>query len=250
MQQSSARHRDGENETPRGLFMKAMLGYASPIIGSMGDAIQRGDREAAPQNFWEIWNGYTEILACVRALDVSGALLDASVRTSPPINKAEYMRFVFTSHLHELYIMRERMAAYATKMARLYGTSEKVVLDLPGWVKEHLEGVSAIRSRHVHAMRFDTEELHMLSSYEMIATSEYTESRAVRLSAKAARDQSLRKLRRLWRVIIESNKSVVDDLLDRYFDTLARVMLKDGVLIPPGAKAATKSGAAKRRPAP
>jgi len=218
---------------PQEQFMKAMLEYASPTISAMVDAMKVGQHVDVPPNFWEVWGGYTEILGCLDAIDTGKALLGASIRATPPISKADYMRFVITSHLHELYIMRERLAAYAKRMARLYASNDAYVLGLAKWVLDELQGVSDARSKHVHAERFNNKALLDISSYEFIANSKFTDSSDVKSLYQSEGRTALRRFRKEWQATIEANQAALSDLLNQYFETLGKVMLRDGAIVPP-----------------
>jgi hypothetical protein len=139
------------------------------------------------------------------------------------ITRERYIRFHVEAYLHETYILRERLAAFATRATRAYRKTkqrefalavEKQLMD----TVSSLDGIIAIRSRHVHELRFDETRLRNLNAIELIERNSSDPIWSNFLK------QQYPKVRKYWASWVREMNQAIEQLLDQYFGELHRLM--------------------------
>jgi hypothetical protein len=108
------------------------------------------------------------------------AILDAEIyiRKFPysrtRISKSRYLKSIITSHLQNIFILRERMVRYLKVLRKRYGKKStadgKLILEitkiLEDYTKDSFSHLKSIRNMHVHVEEFYDAELEQLSLLE------------------------------------------------------------------------------------
>lgn len=176
--------------------------------------------------FSNIYRGYREII------DSYYCLLDIEVyigrfpysRTS--ISKTRHLSYHMENYLSEVYILRERLKPYFTKVGRLYkkDTSHKSILHktrpLFTVVSESFKGIIATRGSHVHRTRFYDEDLDRLSSQEFLSAHGNDELVVIKNLFKI----EYRIVRRRLKDTLKNNNKQIKILLDACFDVLYEIV--------------------------
>ena len=121
-------HRRARRPRKMGLqhFQAVMADFAAEYIKPMVEAKQAGSEleRTTDKAFRDIFFGYTEITATLDAIDLVEILISVSPPRSKRVIKDDYIKFLVGSHLHEIYMLEQRMTAYATKISRLYKNAD------------------------------------------------------------------------------------------------------------------------------
>jgi hypothetical protein len=128
------------------------------------------------------------------------------------------------AYLQEIYILEQRLTAYANKISRLYRLP-----DLPRIVKkmvyEPLEGIIKTRGLHVHATRYSDERLDMLSTLALFRSVGDELGENLEVGYKVAQIE--------WKKHVKRNDKDIRAIVDGYCDILLAVICVDGQLVFP-----------------
>jgi hypothetical protein len=232
-------------------FTDAILAFSQariePVLkrrmAAAEDAAAKG-RKSAPETlkwrsqpdplFDRVFRGFTEILDTFEMLQDIEVYAGRFPFRGTRASKSRYLRHQVEAHFHELYIMRERLFTYASRLERLYrktaraslaSTRASVARDL---VANTLAGVTATRGAHVHELRFSDPKLDELTGTELLAN--YSEEPMWKLMLS----RQHREARHHWKGVIRKNNQAVHQLLDAYAKLLYPVLFDDqGKLIEP-----------------
>jgi hypothetical protein len=99
----------------------AMADFAADYLRPLREAEKRGEKLVRPTDsaFENVFFGFMEISDTLDVL----ALTETLFRLAPPakrIKKSQYLQFLIGAYLQEVYILEQRLKAYAKKTARLY----------------------------------------------------------------------------------------------------------------------------------
>jgi hypothetical protein len=105
-------------------MLKLMADFASAYLGPAWERKKAGQEHALPTDtqFSEIFYGFSEIGSALDALKLTEELLRLAPPRSKRIDKDSYLKFLVGSYLQELYILEQRLTAYAKKISRIYRT--------------------------------------------------------------------------------------------------------------------------------
>jgi hypothetical protein len=177
----------------------------------------------------DAFQGYMEIGETLeRLLDIELYLRRFPFR-STRITRERYLRFHVEAYLHESYILRERLLTFGKRVTRAYkrGDHRQTAASTGQRLEElarALDGVTQMRGRHVHELRFDETRLRNLGALELI------ERRSSDPVWAGAIKEQYPRVRRHWvRWVREMNEGV-RELLDQYFDELHALMFDAGRL--------------------
>lgn len=209
-------------------YQELMAAWASEYMKPIWEGYQKGagvDR-SAHRVFGTIFYGFTEITNTFDSLRLSETLISIAPPRSKKVSADEYFKYVISTYLQEIYILKERLNAYATKLKRLYERAgkknevEEYLVPVFGKVKSVLDGVVAVRGSHVHDSRYSDDELDRISSLALISRNNSSFEMAYRKSLKSARME--------WGERMGSYNGAIEDLLDWYFSQIINVVAKSG----------------------
>ncbi|AXF18913.1 hypothetical protein [Paraburkholderia caledonica] len=181
-------------------------GYLDPVIKAKqaGKKLERSTDRA----FREIFSGYTEITATIDALDLLATLVSVSPPRSKKIGRGDYIKFLVGSHLQEIYMLEQRMTAYAARISRSYKIS-----DLPAMVKtivyEPLEAIIRTRGSHVHTRRYSDDDLDGVAAMALFRRVGHQLGDDLEFEYKRAQMK--------WTTQIKKNNSDMHTIIERYF---------------------------------
>ena len=133
--------------------------------------------------------------------------------------------------MQEVYILKERLNSYATKLKRVYSKTErktrfdKQVAPLFKLVEESFKGIVNTRGRHVHSYRYSDDDLDCLSSLTFISA----------FNEDFVDDAKFeyRWVQRTWRLRVKENNKQTMKLLDVYFDRMYEAVTDNGKVVVP-----------------
>jgi hypothetical protein len=196
-----------------------------------------GNFSSRPENpddhkvFALIFNGFTEISNSFEALKLSEVLISIAPPRSKKIQKSEYLKYLVSMYLQEVYILKERLNTYATRIKRLYVRSKgeaavaESISAVFERVKNSLEGIITTRGSHVHSFRFTDDELDNLTQMELI----YRFNQGYEIDFHL----SYVKAKRVWKQRISENNIATGKLLNFYFGIMSEIIGPDGLIVMP-----------------
>jgi hypothetical protein len=202
-------------------MMRMMADFAAGYVDPAWKKQKAGERHELPTDgvFWEIFNGFTEIGNALDAL----ALVEILLRLAPPrskrVDKDSYIKFLVGSYLQEMYILEQRLTAYATKLSRLY-RKPSLPKAVRGVVFEPLEGLIGTRGAHVHQRRFSDEHLDSVTTFALFK----------RVGHELGDDLEFEYMRaqRQWGKRVKDNNLATRRIVDQYCALLEAVLCKHG----------------------
>jgi len=209
-----------------------MTDWASEYIRPF---VSKKKKEEIPEQFrvffTKLFFGFTEISSAVEALKLGEVLISLAPPRSTQINRDEYLKYHINAYLQEVYILKERLKSYITKLKRVYSKTkqknrfDKQTSPLFKFVKVSFEDVVNTRSDHVHSYRYSDDHLDRLSSLTLI--SRYKEDFIDDAKLK------FKWVQRTWKQRVKENNKQTMKLLDIYFDRLYEAVTKDGRVVVP-----------------
>lgn len=208
-------------------FLKLMADFASAYLDPAFKKRKAGELYELPTDgqFSSIFYGFTEITATLDALFLAEVLMGAAPPRSKKIEKDHYLQFLVGAYLQEIYILEQRLAAYAKKISRLY-RKPTLASTARSIVYEPLEGIINTRGAHVHSHRFSDQHLEMVSTLALFR----------RLGHQLGDDLEFEYAlaRREWKRRIKANNEATRLLVDQYCKLLRAVMCEGGKIVLPG----------------
>jgi hypothetical protein len=211
-----------------------MVEWASTTIEPFYRAHQIGQKLPPPDAFFEkTFKGFNEISNPIDALRLTQLFISLSPPRSRRIQKPEYLKYHVSVHLQEVYILKERLNEYATKIMRAYSKStrksfaEACIKPLFDIIGSSLEPLVSTRSKHVHGARYSDETLDRASMFSFV--DKFGDSQ----DFKEASTLSYLVAKAKWEKIAKSNIDAITDLLDDYFDVIFEVITIDGLIEAP-----------------
>lgn len=208
-----------------------MANFASAYLDPAFKKRKAGEAYELPtdRQFSSIFYGFTEITATLDALSLVEILIGTASPRTKRIEKDHYLQFLVGAYLQEMYILEQRLTAYAKKISRLYRKPA-----LPSVVRrivyKPMEGIIGTRGAHVHGHRFTDEHLDRVSTTALFR----------RIGHQLGDDLEFEYLiaRREWKQRIKSNNEVTRQLVDQYCGLLRAVMCEgDKIVFPVGRNA-------------
>ena len=152
------------------------------------------------------------------------------IRRSPPsslgVSRVSYFRFLVESYLHELYLLKERLVAYAKVLARAYRRDSdceqitSTLSKLQNFVESTFAESARVRGLHVHRSRYDDPSLERLAVLEFLG-----ESHPMLGNLERATFQEIRAEKRRWIAPPSTGSCFVPDW---YFGVLLPIAFPPG----------------------
>ena len=207
-----------------------MAKYASTYMKPLVDKNFKGTLADPSKHsvFNIVFFGYTEISNTFNALKLSETLVSVAPPRSKKIIKDEYLKYIINTYLQDVYILKERLNAYATKLKRLLNKAGKKSLSVKHidplfkLIKSSLNGITNSRSQHVHMLRYSDTGLDAVSQMEIISRFNPEFETDYKFSYKLAQN--------IWSSRMKKNNKATKQLLDIYFDAISVAISKNGII--------------------
>lgn len=181
-----------------------------------------------------IFNGFTEISNSISTL----RLIEKFVGINPPseegIDYSNYLIYHVHNYLQEMYILKERLKTYATKIQRKYAkaiSEESVTTIIESLIQiiteslKNITGDGGARNLHVHTKKYADEELNWLSSITFLA--------AFNDEFKIHSEVAYNLQKNKWQKTIANNNKKLNKLIDLYFNTIYSIISVNGKVVLP-----------------
>lgn len=181
-----------------------------------------------------LFDGFTEISNNMDTLKLINIFINKEPPNDAEINYSNYLTYHVHNYFQEMYILKERLTTYGTKIQRKYKkvtdsilieNVKNMILDTTNSLKS-ITGDGGIRNLHVHEKKYTDDDFNWLSSTTLLVKSS-------NIDYTPAQEDAYKKARDKWSKTIEENNKHLMILLDRYFEALLPVISKDDIVIKP-----------------
>jgi hypothetical protein len=216
-----------------GQYRKLMFEWCSDILKPYMQQIKNGETVDLPdRDLLDIlYHNFYDIMETYEALELSEVLLSVNGPRSKKVSEDKYCRYVINTYLQDMYILKERLNSYATKVKRVHnnlGRTQIVdqfiepVFDV---IKESFKGIVDTRGGHVHQRRYTDQTLDDASLFYSTAKSDPKFSPASKASLQILKNE--------WGERINKNNIKVKELLNYYFLCMYCVIQENQKVIVP-----------------
>jgi hypothetical protein len=199
------------------------------------------DRELSQRElfFREIFYRFIEINNSYIALKDIEVYIGRFPYSKENISKVRNLLYNISNYMNEMYILKERLSTYLTKIGRLYRKDrrhEKILKSTRGifkMVANTFSGITRTRGAHVHQLRYTDKEIDRLNLIELLVQNgslDFFEQ------STDFYEFEYRNIRKKWKNIVKQNNEALRELFNIYFDALLKILFdKNGNLIYPQA---------------
>jgi len=187
------------------------------LLGEPSDMAKPAPLSGEDQHVMKLFWAFTEIHGSIERLKDCETYVSKFPFSRTRVSRSAYLQFVVEGHLHEIYLLRERLVKLAKTAAKLFKRDKKAKQIarsadiLVTFVTQGLSGVINVRGAHVHEWRYSHDDIDRL---ELISTlrkprEAHLPARSFLLSAlptrnltndfAAKRDTGIAEHRKLWR---------------------------------------------------
>lgn len=207
-------------------FQTAMAEFSGTYIGPAWAGKKRGESlvRSTDRAFEAVFLGFTEITNALEALTLTETLIGLAAPRSSKVEKDKYLKFLIGAYLQEVYILEQRLSAYATKLCRIYKLSSELPR-LLAVVRDAFGGIVRTRGSHVHSQRYSDQKLDILSTMAMVSRFQEEFTDEMHFEYKVAQLH--------WRKTVKANNAATRVLIDGYFDLLFPQISKAGKFVLP-----------------
>lgn len=176
-----------------------------------------------------IFTGFSEISSSLENIRLTLSFISIVPPKSKKINRSDYLKYHVHVYLQEIYILKERLNEYATKIQRMYSKINKeidikeLMKPLFQLIKITFKGITNARSQHVHSERFSDNDLDWLSSTTFLSKFHQEYETPSKMAYKKA---SLK-----WKKTVKNNTQEINKIIDMYFDTIYAIITKNDNLV-------------------
>lgn len=193
-------------------------------------------RKSSPQDFFfgNLFYGFNEIAISFERLKDLEVYISRLSNIKTPIEKIDYLSFLFENYLNETYILKERLNKYSKKIRdsyiedKRYISLREICILLINTVEDSLKNITNLRGSHIHDVRYLDKDIKRLTS--LILYKEYLD----RLQKYLPEDYVIpnfkneyHKLRKKWKKIFKDNNKQVKILLNIYFEAMLKIVFKN-----------------------
>ncbi len=182
------------------------------------------------QHVMKLFWVFTEIHSCIERLKDCETYVNRFPFGRTRVSRASYLQFVVEGHLHEIYVLRERLEKLAKVVARSFKRDRnakriaRAADVLVEFVTQALSGFTNVRGVHVHQWRYthqDIERLQLIATLRTPKRSPFARS-LLRLEgvATAETHSRLRKQSRIW-------NRMVSEIVEEFFKHLNPMVLRE-----------------------
>ena len=217
-------------------FEKLMADFVPSFVGPLAEEKLKDESFFSTQTGMEfiILIGFSEISDSLKTLQ----LIEKFIKINPPkeigINYSNYLTYHVHNYLQEMYILKERLTTYSTKIQRSYSKVidnkilKSTIESLMKIILDALNGITGshgVRNKHVHAKKFKDEELNWLSSTTFLAD--------FHDEFKIESEHAYVKAKTKWSKTVENNNQELNKLIDIFFNTIYTVISIDDKIVLP-----------------
>jgi hypothetical protein len=191
----------------------------------------------------KVFYGYIEISDSYANLNDIEVYIGRFPYRNTSVSKERCLRYHIVNYMNEIYVLRERLSAYLTRIGRLYrqdARHQKVLESTKSTFKivsDVLSGIVKSRGIHVHKSSYKDEmleRLNLLNSFTRYAANDVVFADSIAAELRRYYGLEYRKLGQKWRRIIKKDNKAIRELLNIYFGSLLRVLFdRNGNLIYP-----------------
>ncbi len=212
-------------------FEKLITDVYSQYLKPFYDAKLKNEELYASKKDLEyiIFAGFYEISSSLENIRLTLSFISIVPPKNNKINRSDYLKYHVHVYLQEIYILKERLNEYATKIQRRYSKINKeidikeLMKPLFQLIKITFKGITNARSQHVHSERFSDNDLDWLSSTTFLSKfhQEYE------IPSKMAYKKASQK----WKKTVKNNIQEINKIIDIYFDTIYAIITKNDNLV-------------------
>jgi hypothetical protein len=177
-----------------------------------------------------IFQGVVEISESLETLDDIELMVSRFPLRKTRISRERYLRFLVEAYFGEIYILKERLIRYLTRIGRQFKRddrrtevrdSERNLADLVNTV---LRPFVKARGSHVHVMRLEDEGINRLDTIALLSKGS---DQGISSAMKVLYRQAYPGVRTKWKEKISTYNKVVRRLLDDYSDALWKLLFEE-----------------------
>jgi hypothetical protein len=190
-------------------------------------------RMSSPQDifFGDLFYGFNEIAISFERLKDLEVYISRLPNIKTPIEKIDYLRFLFENYLNETYILKERLNRYSKKIRdsyiedKRYISIRKICIQLINTIEDSLKNITNLRGSHIHDVRYldkDIKRLISLILYKgyLDGLQKYLPDNYIIPNFKI----EYLKLRSKWKKIFKDNNKQIKILLNIYFKIMLEIV--------------------------
>jgi hypothetical protein len=157
------------------------------------------------------------------------------------VSRPNHLRYHVENHLHEIYVLRERLVKYVKVVRRAYRSDPTAaeiryaLQALEAFIEKSLGGIVVTRGNHVHHARFTDKDLDRVDFLDFV-TLHTVEPKTETANFRRYYLQEYRKIRKKWRATIRGNNAAINALLNSVGDVFLATVYSapEQTLRPPG----------------
>lgn len=190
--------------------------------------VRQQQLEINPHNFIEekhphmiLFYGFNEIANSYYVLKDCEIYIRRFPFSKTGITKECYFQFIIGAYYSEIYILKERLESYSTKIQRIFNKAGLPFDDksLKRIYYKYLKGVLKVRRQHIHENRIEVNEIERLRALNFLIQKVDGEEPFNRF-AKIIYNMDYKKIRKEWTILFKNNNNEIKKMLDLYFDLL------------------------------
>ena len=178
----------------------------------------------------------SEIFANIEALENIAVYARSFPYRRQGISRVDYLKYHIENYLNEIYILKNRLIAFLNLVDRAYRKCDRRaeikanLSPLYGTVHGALEGYVNVRGSHVHQNRYTDSDFDRLTTLNLLSMSGDDDASEL---FRNMFYESYRITRRKWTGKIKNDLSSLETLLDLYYASLTRSLIKEGKIVYP-----------------
>jgi hypothetical protein len=176
--------------------------------------------------YGRLYPGFIEIMRSVQTLQDIPIYMRRHPPKLSPTGKVGYLRYHLENYVNEVYILQERLDAFAKSVQRAYRQDTREgrfhsQFDSLKTVISHFDNAVKMRGEHVHRARFSDPNLEKLESFAVLMVTEESPIISVMF------DWDMKRLRREWIGALARHNDTIQKMLDFYFGSLYNIVFDD-----------------------
>ena len=200
------------------------------LLGLPGPTELNTPRTARQLHVGKIFSGFIEIVKSVETLQLIVTCIGRSPSRSLSVSQDRYLQFFYEAHLHELYVLQQRLCRYLKTIERQFRRSiqlpeiKKRSEPVSKFVIQALENVVKVRGSHVHVARAYDKNIARLGTMTLLTKGS---DKSFKLAIEVLLRDEARKIRKQWKSKVADNNTAIEKLLDAYFEALHPLIFED-----------------------
>lgn len=197
------------------------------------DGPKKLNRTLTPQEKYIgiIFHGFGEISNSLQTLADSAIYLGRLSFRDKKIRPERYIQYHVEMHLHEIYILEQRLCSYLKVIQRQFKNNSslpeinRVMEALNNIIFKSFDGIRKTRGAHVHDRRFNDDDLDRLKLIALFRLSPKKEKNTkLEKAINAYYQHECQVIKKKWKDTANKNYEDIHKLLDIYFDTLIPIV--------------------------